>query len=80
MNVYFILPVTMRKRCSLLHTIEGINFGLVRMYVCYIQIVGFPICTNCAPFLADLFLFFYERGFMSSLPADNQADIIEAFS
>ena len=28
-----ILPVTIRKRFSLLRTIEGINFGLVRMYV-----------------------------------------------
>ena len=31
--VRFILPVTMRKRFSLLQTIVGINFGLVRIYV-----------------------------------------------
>ena len=35
--------------------------------------------TNCASFVADLFLFCYERDFMTSLSGDNQADIIEAF-
>ena len=37
--------------------------------------------TNCAPPLAaDLFLFCYERDFMTSLSDDIQADIIEAFN
>ena len=36
--------------------------------------------TNCAPLVADLFLFCYERDFMTSLSGDNQADIIEAFN
>ena len=35
--------------------------------------------TNCAPFVADLFLFCYERDFMLSLSDNYQADIIEAF-
>ena len=35
--------------------------------------------TNCAPLVADLFLFCYERNFMTSLSNDNQADIIVAF-
>ena len=34
--------------------------------------------TNCAPLVADLFLFCYERDFMLSLPDNNQTDIIEA--
>ena len=34
--------------------------------------------TNCAPLVADLFLFCYERDFMLSLSDNNQADIIEA--
>ena len=34
---------------------------------------------NCAPLFADLFLFCYERDFMS-LSDDNQADIIDAFN
>ena len=36
--------------------------------------------TNCAPLVADLFLFCYERDFMVSLSDNNQSDIIEAFN
>ena len=36
--------------------------------------------TNCAPLVADLFLFCYERDFMKSLSPENQTDIIEAFN
>ena len=36
--------------------------------------------TNCAPFVADLFLFCYERDFVTSLSDDNQSDIIEVFN
>ena len=36
--------------------------------------------TNCAPLVADLFLFSYERDFMLSLLDNNQTDIIEAFN
>ena len=32
--------------------------------------------TNCAPLVADIFLFCYERDFMISLPGDKQADVI----
>ena len=39
-----------------------------------------PMGTNCAPLVADLFLFCYERDFMKSLSRENQADIIEAFN
>ena len=46
----------------------------------YRQIVGIPLGTNCAPLVADLFLFCYEIDFMTSLCGDNQADIIEAFN
>ena len=34
--------------------------------------------TNCAPLVADLFLFCYERHFVLSLSDNNQTDIIEA--
>ena len=36
--------------------------------------------TNCAPLVADLFLFCYERYFMMSLSVENQSEIIEALS
>ena len=45
----------------------------------YRQIVSIPMGTNCAPLVADLFLFCYERDFMTSLSDVKQAEIIEAF-
>ena len=46
----------------------------------YRQIVGIPMDTNCAPLVADLFLFCYERDFMKYLSSDNQADVIKTFN
>ena len=46
----------------------------------YRQIVGIPMGTNCAPLVADAFLFCYERAFMLSLSENNQTDIIKAFN
>ena len=45
----------------------------------YRQIVGIPMGTNCASLVADLFLFCYERDFMTTLSDVKQAEIIEAF-
>ena len=36
--------------------------------------------TNCAPLVADLFLFCYERDFMKDLSSDNQAYLIKAIN
>ena len=44
------------------------------------QISGIPMCTNCAPLIADLILFCYERDFMVSLSGDTLAVVIEAFN
>ena len=38
----------------------------------YRQAVGIPMSTNCAPMVADLFLFCYERDFMMSLSDDRR--------
>ena len=46
----------------------------------YRQAVGMPMGTNCAPLVANLFLFCYERDFMISLSDDKQADIIDVFN
>ena len=64
---------------------EALTFLLDKIYIrfgskLYGQIVGIPMCTNCAPLVADLFLFCYEREFMLSLSEDNQSDFIEAFN
>ena len=45
-----------------------------------IENCSFPIGTNCAPLVADLFLFCYERDFMFSLSNNYQADVVEAFN
>ena len=36
--------------------------------------------TFCAPLVADLVLFCYERDFMKNLSSDNQADVNKAFN
>ena len=54
----------------------SIRFG----YELYKQIVGIPMGTNCAPLVAELFSFCYERDFMLSLSEDNQSGVIEAFN
>ena len=64
---------------------ETLTFRLNNIYIkfgtkLYRQIVGIPIGTNCAPLVADLFLFCYERDFMMSLSADKDDDMIEAFN
>ena len=44
------------------------------------EMLNFPMGTKCAPLVADLFLFCYERDFILSLSDNNQADIIQAFN
>ena len=46
----------------------------------YRQVVGIHMGTNCAPLVADLFMFCYERDLMMSLPNDKQADVIDPFN
>ena len=36
--------------------------------------------ANCAPLVADLFLFCYERDFMMSLSDDKRADVTDGFN
>ena len=46
----------------------------------YRQTIGIVMGTNCAPLVADSFLFCYERDFIKSLSRENQSDVIEAFN
>ena len=60
-----------QKMCDALHYLLDnifIRFGSKL----YRQIVGIPMGTNCAPLVADLFLFCYERDLMLSLSDNNQ--------
>ena len=63
---------------------EALTFLLDNIYIrfgtkLFRQIVGIPMGTNCAPLVADYFLFCYKRDFMMSLSVENQSEIIEAF-
>ena len=64
---------------------KSLSFLLNNIYVrfgnqVFRQVIGIPMGTNCAPLVADLFLYCYERDFMLNLSPDTQADIITAFN
>ena len=64
---------------------DALSFLLDNIYIrygtkLYRQIIVIPMGTNCAPLVADLFLFCDERDFMKDLSSDNQADVIKAFN
>ena len=70
------------KTCQ--NVCEALIYLLDNIYIrfgtkLYRQIVAIPMSTNCAPLVADLFLFCYERDFLTSLSDVKQAEIIEAF-
>ena len=65
-------------------TVEALIYLLDNIYIrfgtkLYRQIVGIPMGINSAPLVADLFLFYYEKDFMTSLSDVKQAEIIEVF-
>ena len=88
--VHFIWPVMTERPFSLSVTKVGmscqnvcdsLSYLLDNIYIrfgtkLYRQIVGIPMDTNCAPPVADLFLYCHERNSMDSLNQDNQADVI----
>ena len=72
------------KLWSCQNVCEALIYLLDNIYIrfgtkLYRQIVGIPMGTNWAPLVADLFLFCYERDFMTSLSDVKQAEILEAF-
>ena len=72
------------KLWSCQNVCESLIYLLDNIYIrfgtkLYRQIVGISMGTNCAPLVADLFLFCYERDFMTTLSDFKQAEIIEAF-
>ena len=56
-------------------------FFLCNTYICNFSYLSFWVRgQDCAPLVADLFLFCYERDFMKDLSSNNQADVIKAFN
>ena len=63
---------------------DALTFLLDNIYIrfgtkLYRQVVGIPMGTNCAPLVADLFLF-HERDFIMSLFDDKHAGVIDTFN
>ena len=85
-QIFFTFGDTKRyKLWSRQNMCEALIYLLDTIYIrfgtkLYRQIVGIPMGTNCAPLLADLFIFCYERVFKTSLSDVKQAEIIEAFN
>jgi hypothetical protein len=44
------------------------------------QVIGIPMGTNCAPLLADLFLYSYESEFLQKLVKDKKIHEARAFN
>ena len=64
---------------------SALNFLLDNLFIkfngkLFKQMVGIPMGTNCAPLIADIFLFCYERDFMLNLSKSNQIDLIQKFN
>ena len=75
---------TRYKLWSYQNVCEALIYLLDNIYIrfgtkLYRHFVGIRMGTNCAPLVADLFLFCYEKDFMTSLYDVKQAEIIEAF-
>ena len=75
------------KKFFILLAMKNVLFSLP-IYISYIRFgsklyrknVGTPMGINCAPLVADLFLFCYERDFMKSLTKEKRYDLIDAFN
>ena len=48
--------------------------------IVYHKIVGIPMGTNCAPLIADLILYCYERDFISNLHKSKRQDLKDIFN
>ena len=86
-EMHFLLQKNLKKyhAWSCRNVCDALTFLLDNIFIrfgtkLYRQVVGIPSGTNCAPMVADLFLFCYERDFMMSLSDDKQADVIDAFN
>ena len=67
-------------------TIYALEFLLDNIFVrfgdsVYRQVIGIPMGTNCAPLIADLFLYCYELQFMTKISKDpSKQHLIQKFN
>ena len=84
-NGFFTSEKPKKISCTCQNVCDALTFLLDNIFIrfgtkLYRQVVGIPMGTNCAPLVADLFLFCYESDFLMSLSEDKQADVIDAFN
>ena len=65
--------------------IQMLNFLIDNIFVVFggrvfQQIVGIPMGTNCAPLLADIFLYSYEAEFIQSLVSEGKRNLASDFN
>ena len=65
--------------------VNMINFLIDNIFVqcggiIFQQVIGIPMGTNCAPLLADLFLYSYEAEFIQTLIRSGQKNLAKSFS
>ena len=75
-EMHFLLWKNLKKMSNVC---DALTFLLDNIFIrfgtkLYRQVVGILMGTNCAPLVADLFLFCYEMDFMMYLSDDKQAD------
>ena len=68
-HFYFVKTLKKHHAWSCQNVCDALTFLLDNIFIrfgtkLYRQVVGIPMGTNCAPLVADLFLFCYERDFM----------------
>ena len=85
-EMHFLLQKNLKNHAwSCQNVCDALTFFLDNIFIrfsnkLYRQVDGIPMGTNCAPLVADLFLFCYERDFMMSLSDDKRAGVIDAFN
>ena len=85
-NAFFTLEKTKKYYAwSCQNVCDALTFLLDNNFIrfgtkLYRQVVGIPFVTNCAPLVADLFLFCFECDFMMSLSDEKQAAVIDALT
>ena len=85
-NTYFVKEYSNAKnKYTEDDIISMINFLIDNIYVefggnIFQQTIGIPIGTNCAPLLADLFLYSYEAEFIQQLLANKKKNIAQTFN
>ena len=86
-NAFFLLRKKLKKHhaWSCQYVFNALTFLLGNIFIRfgtkrYRQVAGIPMGTDCAPLVADLFLFCYEKDFLMFLSDDKLTDIIDAFN